>query len=270
MPLHIDYNPSQGRVSQTDAYLTYTPPPPLSHWVQSFWQLNVADGEHCYRSVPDNSVDWIINVDRPEDNFLVTPFLSSIVFDLQGPVSYFGVRFRLLGQQGLTPVALGEWGAPGHSVRASEMLPAGLPDAAVGCLGDHLDFGERCESLARLLLGVVREPRIDSRLVRFINYCRRNIASSIDLSDQRCGEFGVSARQLRRLCRLYLGLSPRNFARVLRFQCSLGAMVDGGYSGACPDHYYDQPHFVREFKRLSGLAPREFMNLSVLYNKTRH
>lgn len=270
MPPRIDYDPIQGRVAQNDAYLTFTPPPPLSHWVQSFWQLNVADGQHCYRSVPDNSVDWIINIDRPGDNFLVTPFLCSIVFDLPGPVSYFGIRFRLLGQQGLTPVALGEWSAPGDSVAASEVLPGGLADAAAECLVGRLDFGARCQSLATLLLGVVREPRIDTRLVRFIHYCRRNIASSIDLSDRRCGEFGVSARQLRRLSQLYLGLSPRGFARVLRFQSALGGMVEGLYNRAFPDHYYDQPHFIREFRRLAGVAPREFMNLSVLYNKARH
>lgn len=270
MPPRIDYEPCQGRVAQDDAYLMFTPPPPLSLWVQSFWQLNVADGEHCYRSVPDNSVDWIINIDCPEDNFLVTPFLSSIVFDLPGPVSYFGVRFRLLGQQGLTPVPLGEWGAPGDSVAASEVLPGGLADAAAGNLGGRHEFAARCQCLATLLLGVVCEPRVDSRLVRFIHYCRRNIASRIDLSDQQCGEFGVSARQLRRLSRLYLGLSPRGFARVLRFQSALGGMVDGVYNSAFPEHYYDQPHFVREFKRLSGVAPREFMNLSVLYNKVRH
>ena len=102
MALDIDFNPIQGRVFKNDAYQSLFPSSPLSFWVQSFWQLNVPHGSFSYRSIPDNSVDWIINTNCFEDSFLVPPFLSPVVFKLTGPVSYFGIRFRLMGHQGLT------------------------------------------------------------------------------------------------------------------------------------------------------------------------
>ena len=99
MPIDIDFNPSQGHVAQNNAYLNCVPSAPLSHWVQSFWQLNVPSGDYCYRSMPDNCVDLIINANDPQDIFIVSPFSSATEFDLVGPVSYFGIRFRVLGHQ---------------------------------------------------------------------------------------------------------------------------------------------------------------------------
>ena len=127
MLLDIDYNPLQGHVAYDDAYRIHAPSPPLNRWIQCYWQLDVPIGTFSYHSVPDNSVDWIINLDAPEDNFLVPPFLSPVTFELTGPAAYFGIRFRLLGQQGLIPTPVGEWGVTGDAVNAAEVLPGQMP-----------------------------------------------------------------------------------------------------------------------------------------------
>jgi len=266
--LDIDYHPSQGRVAHKDAYLTFLPPPPLSHWIQSFWQLNVPEGKFYYRSVPDNSVDWIINLNCPEDNFIVTPFSSAIVYELAGPMSYFGIRFRILGQQGLISTPLGEWDTV-DDIKAEEVLSHHLLHAVYESIGQPIQFSERCRLLTTILLRLVQCPDIDSRLANYIRYCHQNISSNISLSDKQCSQFGLSARQLRRLTQLYLGLSPREFSRVLRFQRTIELMNTANFKAAWAAHYYDQPHFIREFKHLSGLTPVEFKNLSVLYNSER-
>lgn len=265
MAINIDYNPCQGRVEQKNAYLTFLPPPPLSHWIQSFWQLNVPSGAYCYRSMPDNCVDLIINVNCPEDIFIITPFSSSIVFDLVGPISYFGIRFRVLGHGGLISTPLGEWNK-NIDIQASDLLPSHILHSIYECIGKPLQFSARCTNLSVILLSVMRNPEIDSRLARYIRFCHANTASRISISDEQCTEFGLSARQLRRLSQLYLGLSPRELARVFRFQCMLQTMNTENNKTAWSDHYYDQSHYICEFKNLSGTTPNQFKSLSVLYN----
>lgn len=265
MLLDINYHPCQGRVEQRDAYQTFLPPSPLSHWVQCFWQLNVPDGRFCYRSMPDNSVDWIINLNSPEENFIITPFSSSVVYELTGPVSFFGIRFRILGHQGLISIPLGEWGSVADDAGATEVLPDHVLYAVYEAIKKSRQFSERCKSFTNILTRTVKTPSIDSRLARYIRYCHNNITSNISLSDKQCSEFGLSARQLRRLTQLHLGLTPRDFSKTFRFQHMLKTLEMTGDHIAWAGHYYDQSHYIREFKSLSGLTPTEFKKLSALY-----
>lgn len=266
MELKIDFNPQQGHVSYEGAYESCLPAAPLNQWVQSFWQLNVPSGHFSYHSVPDNCVDWVINTECFEDSFVVAPFLSPLVFDLAGPVSYFGIRFRVLGQQTLISTPLGEW-ALEDEIHARELLSNSLIHEIFESVNRSMCFHKRCHQVAKTILSNVQPVNIDTRVARYIRYCDQNPLSNIRLSDAQCAEFGLSARQLRRLSQLYLGMSPRDFARVLRFQRTLNSMKSMRQSMAWHDHYYDQPHYIREFKRLAGLTPSKFANSSVLYNQ---
>jgi len=257
----------QGRVKNPNSYLTFKPTSPLSNWVQEFWQLNVPDGKYFYRSVPDNCVDIIINLTFPEEVFIVTPFSSAKTFEMAGPVSYFGIRFRILGHQGIIQTPLGEWSNDDNVTNLSDILPKHLLSALYNSAYQTMSFQKCCEYLSQILLGVLRSSEIDHRLIRYILYCDRSLTSNIDLSNKQCSEFGVSARHLRRLTSQYLGLSPREFAKVFRFQKILHAMNTENCANVWAHCYYDQPHFNRDFKNMSGVTPNEFRTMSVLYNK---
>jgi AraC-like DNA-binding protein len=261
-----DYKPRQGRVWGNGTCLSFTPPPPLRNRVDSFWQLDAGHGRFAYRSIPDNCVDWIINVDRPQDSVIVAPFPSSVVFEFEGPVSYFGIRFRILGQQGLISAPVGEWAVPGADVPARDVVASHIAGAVSDCVNGQTCFDARCRSLVEVFPRVAPVPRIDPRVARFVEHCFQHSSSRIRLSDEQCAGFGASARQIRRLSRLFLGLSPRGFARVLRFQQSIRTLTAAGRRAAWVDHYYDQAHFIREFRRLSGLTPKQLVDSSVLYN----
>jgi AraC-like DNA-binding protein len=71
---------------------------------------------------------------------------------------------------------------------------------------------------------------------------------------------GVPLRQMDRLFRAHVGLSPKMFANIVRFQSALTLLTrDPGCTladVAARCGYYDQPHFVREFKRFAGSVPK--------------
>jgi AraC-like DNA-binding protein len=75
---------------------------------------------------------------------------------------------------------------------------------------------------------------------------------------------GYTRRYLDGLFRLHVGLSPKVLAGIFRFQMFYREWARGlSYDVVKErlyDHYYDQSHFSKEFKRMTGHSPREFMN----------
>ena len=71
---------------------------------------------------------------------------------------------------------------------------------------------------------------------------------------------GCSARQIERIFQVRVGLSPKMFLRILRFQA---AVADLGRDEASPAWaaraaalgFYDQAHFIRDFKQFTGASP---------------
>jgi AraC-like DNA-binding protein len=75
-------------------------------------------------------------------------------------------------------------------------------------------------------------------------------------------ETGFSKARLVAAFRAHIGVSPKQFARIVRFRWAL-AMVESGPASladvALETGYYDQPHFNAEFRELSGMTPGEML-----------
>lgn len=74
---------------------------------------------------------------------------------------------------------------------------------------------------------------------------------------------GCSARHLKRLFDQWVGLSPKIFSRIVRFQALCGRLTDASQAdwvGLANDHgYFDQSHLIRDFSDFAGLTPMEFL-----------
>jgi len=74
---------------------------------------------------------------------------------------------------------------------------------------------------------------------------------------------GYTRRYLDLLFKQHVGLSPKVLARIFRFQKFYQKWAQGlSYDiimNQLYDHYYDQAHFSKEFKRMTGHSPQAFM-----------
>ena len=76
---------------------------------------------------------------------------------------------------------------------------------------------------------------------------------------------GISVRQFERNTKHHTGFSPKLFNRLMRFQAALrlpqkqktNSLTDLAYQAG----YFDQSHFIREFREFSGITPKEYFNL---------
>ncbi len=70
---------------------------------------------------------------------------------------------------------------------------------------------------------------------------------------------GLSPRQMRRLFKYYVGCTPKLFSKVMRFQQLLRSKPSSASLKNNPIFYdvgyYDQAHYIKEFKTLFGTTP---------------
>jgi AraC-like DNA-binding protein len=89
--------------------------------------------------------------------------------------------------------------------------------------------------------------------------------------DQLVRTAGVSHRHLTARFREEVGMTPKAFARVLRFQRSLALLRQDGASLASVAEaagYYDQSHLNRDFRVMAGASPRAFLRDRSSLSKT--
>lgn len=92
-------------------------------------------------------------------------------------------------------------------------------------------------------------------------FCIRRIrASNGTIAIQQLEkETGYTSRWLNRKFTEKLGISPKNFAAIVRFQQYYQALATGNEHAFLANdfyqYYYDQSHFFKDFKRFTGLAP---------------
>lgn len=76
---------------------------------------------------------------------------------------------------------------------------------------------------------------------------------------------GRSERYVQRYFLEFIGLTPNAFFKINRFNRSLRQMqsAQGRLTGVAYNNgYYDQAHFIKEFKSYTGLTPLQYQNLA--------
>lgn len=94
-------------------------------------------------------------------------------------------------------------------------------------------------------------------------YMLKGNENSIQIADF-CQRNNMGMRQLERMYNKYVGLSAMTFGTLNRFQNSLNQVLHSDYSKlsdiAFDNGYFDQTHFIKDFKRFAGDTPKSFVH----------
>jgi AraC-like DNA-binding protein len=193
--------------------------------------------------------------------FVAGPHASSYVTDIVADSSVMAVHFRPAG--------------------ASPFLGVGLGDLGNACVGLEIIWGHKWTLLHERL---VETPSVSARfalLEAFLLSCARlaivrdpvvaivmdALETSPALTVAEMRELaGLSPKRLITLFRSEVGLAPKPYARVRRFQAALRRVQAGTARGAdiaAAVGYFDQAHLVREFRSFTAMTPTEYMQRQI-------
>lgn len=77
-------------------------------------------------------------------------------------------------------------------------------------------------------------------------------------------KLGVSTKTINRAFSRYIGCSPMSFKQILRFRKALYSKLNNPFENLTQigfeSNFYDSPHFIREFKKLTHMSPSTFFS----------
>lgn len=83
-------------------------------------------------------------------------------------------------------------------------------------------------------------------------------------------QHGITTRYLHKLVYEYTGLSPKSINKINRFQLSLKLITKNEEpltSIAYDCGYFDQSHFIRDFKSFTGVTPSDYLENKSFMNQ---
>lgn len=128
-----------------------------------------------------------------------------------------------------------------------------------------LNFGDKIKATEEYLLRQLQKNGYDQNerrikdSIRIINQSK-GVISVEELASRAC----LSEKQYSRIIKDYVGISPKQFLRIIRFQHAIYkkqnkpniSLTNLAYDCG----YFDQSHMISDFKDLSGKAPKQFFS----------
>lgn len=189
---------------------------------------------------------------------LITPTDAASTFEVAGPWRVFGAMLSPVGWASLTGRSAKREGNRLH--QAHTLLPQPMISAGEAILAGYqrLTDGEASALLSDALAASARPLAGEHR--RFIAAMGEWLAGSLSPEISALpARTGYSARQIQRLAERYFGLTPKGLARKYRALRAAVILSRPDITldeiAAVQEHFYDQPHMIRELRRFAGRTP---------------
>ena len=241
-------------------YQEFIPAKELRPFIYCYWRLHTSQilaAPFNYRVVADGCIDIFWERTVPQQSFIMGFCKKYTVFPLNPTFDYYGIRFLPGMFSQLFPIPAKE--LSNNFFQLTEVLP-NVADFIKNELSPSLSTVELQQFINAFFNQFIQsktfdfDPRFYDALIHIMR--KQGVVTTTDDLNT-----GISPRQLRRVFNQYIGTSPKTFSKVVRFQHILNAkpstqslrenrlFYDVGY--------YDQAHFIKDFKTLYGITPTE-------------
>lgn len=269
-------------------YKTYKPHRDLASIVKFYWTLEVPfdPNNQKQKIVPDGCIEMTFNFGdkikrfTSETDFVLHPDAMLMgqrtkSFDILpvGDVDTFAICFYPVGFANFIKTALEK--LVDRETPISELFESEESEELERQMIQANDSQERIGIIESFLLKKLNEKNTISTIVE----------STVDTLLKTNGTTPIHAilkgdvskrRQLERHFKKQIGISPKQLSKAIRLQATLSLLLNKKSetltSIAYESDYFDQNHFIKDFKDFVGITPKEFlgneqMALSALFYK---
>jgi AraC-like DNA-binding protein len=254
---------------------SYIPGAPLSDFVDQIWYAEGASGSHSYeRLLPDGSMELVINLREdelrdydPADRTRYHRFPGAIicgartgfmVIDTASQDAVMGVHFKPGG-------AFPFLGIPAREICNATVALCDVWGSGAGDLRERLLGAQGLEVRFRMLEqalldhasgGIDRHGAVSYALKEFQTSVQPHALGEVT------ARIGLSSRRFIEVFSREVGLTPKRYCRVRRFQEAVRRAGVGSRPKwadlAVSCGYFDQAHFIHDFREFCGLTPAEW------------
>ncbi len=265
-------------------YQVYTPSPELQPFIKCFWTLDDEgiDPPVRQRVVPDGCMEMIFHYGDlykqyfKDDNFIIQPkcfvfgqITNYIEIEPTGVTGIMAARFNPEGLIHFITVPITELENKAVEIEKVFGEKGKQLEEEVFAAIDNLT---RIKLIETFLLSFLTDPTIINAITKS---CVEAILQSqgqlpvLELADK----MNVNRRNLERKFISAIGMSPKQLSRVVRLQTAIKMLQQNNFTNltslAYENGYYDQAHFIKDFKEFTGISPRQFftanMKLAALF-----
>jgi AraC-like DNA-binding protein len=249
-------------------YRQVAPSPALRRYVECFWILSgtrPAGAPVTERILPDGCIELVLNFAQPFRRwrnqrweaqprfFLVGQMKEPVLVEPAREAFLIGMRFHPWGARPLLGLPVAELTG---TILPLEEVSAKLHRALAARLCDLRSVEDRFAVLEQVFLQhttLAADPGVEAAARLALH--RHGAVSVAALATAA----GTSTRQFERNFRAQVGIGPKSYCRIQRFQrvfnaaSKCGAQEWSTIAAACG--YYDQSHLIRDFREFAGETP---------------
>lgn len=242
------------------------PNPLLQEYVQYFWILeDFMENKEVkdFKILPDG-IPALIFQDTP-NHFINSTNLKVPKLYVYGQFTQYTDQrveggFRIIGAY-LTPASLKTL----FHIDAFELSNQNIPledlvsNSILEALVNVISIEEKLQIISAFLLQRIQEVKYTNQKAQFASILLQRGKTLKEVQQ----EMNMTERSLERLTKQHIGMSPKMFSRIMRFQYSLDLLrnieIKNFTDLAYRQEYFDQSHFIREFKEFTGYSPKHFL-----------
>jgi AraC-like DNA-binding protein len=211
----------------------------------------------------ENSITSIANgrpqVSREQGVYFVgNRDTSTVIQTSSRKTGFIAIEFRPFGAYALWGIPMDE--SANHLLASDEIFGQwGRDIREILCNIERVE--EKVDFIQKQLVERLRQNQRSTTLIEFCLQTLKDSDGRMPVHELE-RKTGYSRRYLGSLFRQQVGFPPKTMAEIFRFQRFYGRWARGQSFEQVRDelyeYYYDQAHFTKEFKRMTGYSPRKF------------